>query len=43
VAATPILVQTADGLDPVGDFRGSGEYRRALATTLLARVLEAIA
>jgi probable selenate reductase FAD-binding subunit len=43
VAATPILVQTADGLDPVGDFRGSGEYRRALATTLLARVVEAIA
>jgi probable selenate reductase FAD-binding subunit len=43
VAATPILVQTADGLDPAGDFRGSGEYRRALAATLLARVVEAVA
>jgi probable selenate reductase FAD-binding subunit len=43
VAATPILVQTADGLAPVGDFRGSGDYRRALAATLLARVVEAVA
>lgn len=42
VAPTPILVQSGDDLDPVGDFRGSREYRRALATVLLARVLEAI-
>lgn len=43
VAATPVLVETAAGLDPVGDFRGSSEYRRALAATLLARAVEAIA
>ena len=43
VAPTPILVQAGDELDPVGDFRGSSEYRRALAAVLLARVVEAIA
>jgi probable selenate reductase FAD-binding subunit len=43
VAPTPILVQSGDDLDPIGDFRGSGEYRRALAAVLLSRVLEAIA
>ena len=43
VASTPILVADADAVDPVGDFRGSREYRRALAATLLARVVEAIA
>lgn len=42
VAATPILVDTADGLDPPGDFRGSADYRRALARTLLARAGEAV-
>jgi probable selenate reductase FAD-binding subunit len=43
VAATPILVTSADGLAPAGDFRGSPEYRRALAATLLTRAVEAIA
>lgn len=42
VATTPILVDTADGLDPPGDFRGAADYRRALARTLLARAGEAI-
>ena len=40
VAATPILVEETDGLDPPGDFRGSSEYRRALAEVLAARALE---
>ncbi len=40
VAATPVLVADVDELDPPGDFRGSGEYRRALAEILVARVLE---
>jgi probable selenate reductase FAD-binding subunit len=43
VAPTPILVQAGDDLDPPGDFRGSREYRRALAEVLLARAVEAIA
>lgn len=43
VASTPVLVADADAVDPMGDFRGSREYRRALAATLLARVVEAIA
>lgn len=43
VAATPVLVEGAAGLDPPGDFRGSSEYRRALASVLAARALEAIA
>ena len=42
VAPTPVLVDTGVELDPVGDFRGSGEYRRALADVLVARVLEEI-
>ncbi len=43
VAPTPILVQAGDELNPVGDFRGSSGYRRALAEVLLARAVEAIA
>ncbi len=42
VARTPVLVEPGDELDPIGDFRGSGEYRRALATVLLARAVEEI-
>jgi probable selenate reductase FAD-binding subunit len=50
VAATPVLTRAAgadlpgwlDRLDPPGDFRGSAEYRRALAATLARRVLEAV-
>lgn len=42
VAPTPILVQPGEELDPIGDFRGSSDYRRALAEVLLARVVEAI-
>ncbi|HEY7537402.1 MAG TPA: FAD binding domain-containing protein [Gaiellaceae bacterium] len=45
VASTPVLVApalAAEELDPPNDFRGSSEYRRALAATLVARVLEAV-
>lgn len=45
VAAAPILARgpaAIAGLDPPGDFRGSGEYRRAVAAVLAARALEAI-
>ena len=42
VARTPVVVRTGDELDPPGDFRGSGEYRRALADVLTTRVVEAI-
>ncbi|MGO8960072.1 MAG: FAD binding domain-containing protein [Streptosporangiaceae bacterium] len=50
VAGTPVLVSEAGAnglgwlhqLDPPGDFRGSGAYRRALAAILAKRVLEAI-
>jgi len=45
VAATPVLVRGPDwtgALDPPGDFRGSAEYRRALAAILARRALEAI-
>jgi CO/xanthine dehydrogenase FAD-binding subunit len=42
VAATPVLAESdsLDLLEPPGDFRGSTEYRRHLATVLSARVLE---
>lgn len=43
VAPTPILVEVDAELEPTGDFRGSSDYRRALAHVLLARVVEAIA
>jgi CO/xanthine dehydrogenase FAD-binding subunit len=42
VASTPVLVEETDGLDPPGDFRGSGEYRRALAGVLVARAIEGV-
>jgi carbon-monoxide dehydrogenase medium subunit/putative selenate reductase FAD-binding subunit len=42
VAPTPVLVQPGDDLHPVGDFRGSSEYRRALADVLIARVVEGV-
>jgi CO/xanthine dehydrogenase FAD-binding subunit len=43
VAATPVLVWPGDVLDPPADFRGSTDYRRALAEVLLARAVEVIA
>jgi probable selenate reductase FAD-binding subunit len=43
VAPTPVLVEPGDELHPVGDFRGAGDYRVALAEVLVARVVEAIA
>jgi carbon-monoxide dehydrogenase medium subunit/putative selenate reductase FAD-binding subunit len=42
VAATPVLVaaeDAANGLHPPGDFRGSSEYRHALAAVLAKRAL----
>jgi CO/xanthine dehydrogenase FAD-binding subunit len=50
VSATPVLTRTGgadladwlDRLEPPADFRGSAEYRRALAATLARRVLEAV-
>ena len=42
VAATPILVESIDDLDPPADFRGSGEYRRSLAEILAARALAGV-
>lgn len=38
VATRPIVVEDPGGLDPAGDFRGTKEYRRALAEVLFARV-----
>lgn len=46
VAARPVLVDGAGetaALAPAGDFRGSAEYRRSLAATLLDRAVEALA
>ena len=46
VAALPVLVNPDDvtaSIDPPGDFRGSSQYRRAMAVTLAGRVLEEIA
>ena len=42
MAATPILVEPegVPDLDPPGDFRGSPEYRRHLAGTLIRRVMD---
>ncbi|MDP2772637.1 MAG: FAD binding domain-containing protein [Nocardioides sp.] len=42
VAPTPVLVEPGDELHPIGDFRGSSDYRRALAEVLLARAVEEI-
>lgn len=38
VAATPVLVSDVAGLEPPGDFRGSGGYRKRLAEVLVDRV-----
>jgi len=46
VAPTPIQVDPADptaGLSPIGDFRGSVDYRLHLAAVLSARVVEEVA
>jgi probable selenate reductase FAD-binding subunit len=44
VASRPVLVdpEALDELEPPGDFRGSTEYRRALAQTLAARAIEEV-
>jgi CO/xanthine dehydrogenase FAD-binding subunit len=42
VAPTPVLVEPGDELHPVGDFRGSSDFRRALADVLMARAVEGI-
>lgn len=44
VGATPVLVlpYEVDGLDPPADFRGSADYRRSLARTLVARAVAGI-
>jgi CO/xanthine dehydrogenase FAD-binding subunit len=42
VAATPALFEDGGDLDPPSDFRGSAEYRRAIAPVLVGRVLEAL-
>jgi probable selenate reductase FAD-binding subunit len=39
VASTPVLVEDPDKIDAPGDFRGSSEYRRALADVLISRVI----
>ncbi len=38
VAATPVLVDDVDAIDPPGDFRGSASYRKHLASVLIRRV-----
>ena len=38
VADVPVVVDDLERLQPPGDFRGSSEYRRALAIALSARV-----
>ncbi len=43
VAPTPVLVDSVDSLSPVGDFRGSAEYRKHLASVLSARVRSEVA
>lgn len=42
VGPRPVLLQPGDELQPLGDFRGSSEYRRALVDVLVARVEEEI-
>jgi CO/xanthine dehydrogenase FAD-binding subunit len=42
VAATPVLVDEVDDLEPPSDFRGSARYRLELARILAARALEAL-
>jgi CO/xanthine dehydrogenase FAD-binding subunit len=38
VAATPVIVDEASRLVPPSDFRGSSDYRRAVAVALANRV-----
>jgi CO/xanthine dehydrogenase FAD-binding subunit len=40
VAATPVLYEVESSLDPPSDFRAGADYRRHLATTLVARALD---
>lgn len=42
VAAHPVVIESGalDSLEPPGDFRGTPEYRRELARTLTARVVD---
>jgi CO/xanthine dehydrogenase FAD-binding subunit len=42
VAPRPTLVGDPSAVRPVGDFRGTAEYRRDLAITLAARVIRAL-
>ncbi len=42
VAPTPVLVDSAAEVEPQGDFRGSSEYRAALARILSSRVIEEV-
>ncbi|MGA2530155.1 MAG: FAD binding domain-containing protein [Acidimicrobiales bacterium] len=42
VASAPVLAEEPEKLDPPGDFRGSSEYRKAMARILGARAREAL-
>lgn len=42
VAQVPVLTEDVETLEPPSDFRGSGEYRKAMADRLGARVREAL-
>lgn len=42
VGPTPVLVESVDEIVPVGDFRGSAAYRKALAAVLAARAIEGV-
>ena len=42
VSVTPVLVDDIAALEPNGDFRGSAEYRKHLATVLVSRVTKAV-
>ena len=40
VAATPIVLDSPESVEPPADFRGSSDYRKHLASVLQQRVLE---
>jgi CO/xanthine dehydrogenase FAD-binding subunit len=42
VASVPVLMDDLETLAPPSDFRGSSEYRKAMAKSLDARVREAL-